>query len=198
MAITVQPLTPERWADFAAIFEARGCSIARGCWCMYYRETGRAEIPAGRRPAELRKERMEERVRTGPPPGLLAYRDNQPVGWMSLGPREDFVKLRRSPVMKPVDETPVWSIVCFVVPSAFRHQGVARELLRGAIHYARGQGASWLEAYPVDKPERGHDDWMWLGAKSMFDKAGFDEVARRRPQRPVMRLDLRAATGGKG
>ena len=31
--------------------------------------------------------------------------------------REDYAKLRRSAVMKPVDDVPVWSIVCFVVPS---------------------------------------------------------------------------------
>jgi hypothetical protein len=31
---------------------------------------------------------------------------------------------------------------------------------------------------------------MWHGAKSMFDKAGFREVARRRPGRPVMRIEL--------
>jgi hypothetical protein len=47
-----------------------------------------------------------------------------------------------------------------------------------------------LEAYPVDKSRRGDDAWMWFGAKSMYDKAGFNEVARRRPERPVVRLTV--------
>ncbi|NMF99612.2 GNAT family N-acetyltransferase [Aromatoleum toluolicum] len=129
-------------------------------------------------------------VAEGPPPGLIAYRDGAPVGWVSLGPREDFARLGRSPVMKAVDEQPVWSIVCFVVPSQYRGQGVARGLLEGAIAYAAQCGARVLEAYPVDQSERSRDDAMWFGAKSMYDAAGFEEVARRKPHRPVVRRIL--------
>src|SRR5438093_6850424 len=95
--------------------------------------------------------------------------------------------------MKAVDERPVWSIVCFVVPSQYRGQGVARALLDGAIAYARERGVALLEAYPVDKPRRSADDSMWFGAKSMYDAAGFEEVARRKPNRPIVRI--RAAAG---
>jgi len=115
----------------------------------------------------------------------------RPVGWVSLGPREDFAKLKRSSVMKPVDAKPVWSIICFVVPQEFRGQGVARALLDGAIAYAKKRGATLVEAYPVDRAARGRDDSMWFGAKSMYDAAGFDEVARRKPQRPVVRLKIK-------
>jgi ribosomal protein S18 acetylase RimI-like enzyme len=110
------------------------------------------------------------------------------VGWVSLGPREDYAKLQRSPVMKAVDDRPVWSIVCFVVPAPFRGQGVARALLDRAVAYARKQGATLLEAYPVDKRGRSGDDSMWFGAKSMYDAAGFEVVARRKPHRPVVRM----------
>lgn len=105
-------------------------------------------------------------------------------GWVSLGPREDFAKLRRSPVMKPVDDQPVWSIVCFVVPGEHRRQGVARALLSGAIDDARSRGVEMLEAYPVDAAGTVRDDSMWFGNKSMYDDAGFVEVARRKPARP--------------
>ena len=118
----------------------------------------------------------------------VGYRGKVPVGWVSLGPREDYAKLRRSPVMKAVDEQPVWSIICFVVPSQYRGQGVARALLDGAIAYARKRGVALLEAYPVDKPGRSSDDSMWFGAKSMYDAAGFEEVARRKPKRPIVRM----------
>lgn len=193
LKVTVRALTPSRWPDLEAVFEARGCSIPRGCWCMFYRETGRTAVPAGRKLADVRKERMRALCDAGPPPGLIAYAGRTPVGWVTLGPRADFLRLARSPVMKPVDEQPVWSIVCFVVPPAYRHRGVAAALLRGAIEYSAKRGARLLEAYPVDKKERGADDWLWHGAKSMFDKAGFREVARRKPQRPVVRLQLARA-----
>ena len=129
-------------------------------------------------------------VDAGHVPGLIAYRGREPVGWVSLGPREEYAKLRRSPVMKAVDDAPVWSIICFVVPSAHRGQGVARALLDAAVAYAQKQGATLLEAYPVDKRGRSSDDAMWFGAKSMYDDAGFEEVARRKPQRPIVRLKV--------
>jgi GNAT superfamily N-acetyltransferase len=110
---------------------------------------------------------------------------------LPLGPRDEYGKLARSPVMKPVDDKPVWSIVCFFVDSHARGKGVAEALLKGAIDYARSQGARLLEAYPVDKEERSHADFMFFGAKSMYDRAGFREVARRKETRPVMRRVLR-------
>jgi ribosomal protein S18 acetylase RimI-like enzyme len=192
MDIKVLPLTPARWPDLEAVFEAKGCSIPRGCWCMYYRESGKPANPAGQSIAAARKRELHALATKGPPPGLIAYAGTRPVGWVTLGPREDFQKLRRSPVMKPVDDKPVWSIVCFVVPPEHRHKGVATALLRGAVAYAEKKGARLLEAYPVDKPTRGADDWLWHGAKSMYDKAGFAEVARRKPTRAVVRLALPA------
>ena len=188
MKLTVHPLTPDRWSDLEALFNAKGCSVARGCWCMYYRRSGsRAQLPAGITHAQANRAELKALVESGESPGLIGYRGKVPVGWLSLGPRDDYAKLRRSPVMKAVDETPVWSIVCFVVPSQYRGQGVARALLEGAISYARKRGAALLEAYPVDKPGRSNDDSMWFGAKSMYDAAGFDEVVRRKPNRPIVR-----------
>lgn len=92
--------------------------------------------------------------------------------------------------MGPVDDLPVWSIVCFVVPSPRRGRGVASALLRHAVDHARRSGACAVEGYPVGKPGRSQDQWLWHGAKSTFDRAGFREVARRKPERPVLRLDL--------
>jgi ribosomal protein S18 acetylase RimI-like enzyme len=190
MKVTVKALTPERWPDLEAVFNAKGCSIARGCWCMFYRESGRPELPPGVSQREARKAGLRQLAGADPPAGLIGYRGKVPVGWVTLGPRADFRKLARSPVARPVDEQPVWSVVCFVVPAQYRHQGVASALLDGAIAYARRRGVTLLEAYPIDKDERSQDDWLWHGVKSMYDKAGFVEVARRKPQRPVVRLQL--------
>lgn len=194
MKLTIVPLTPDRWADLEAIFNARGCSVARGCWCMAYRQSGSPEpLPPGVSRAQRNRAGLRALVDAGTSPGLIAYRGGVPVGWISIGPREEYAKLKRSPVMKAVDEQPVWSIVCFVVPAEHRGRGVARALLEGAVAYAKKNGATLIEAYPVDKPGRSKDSDMWFGTKSMFDRAGFREVARRKPHRPVVRLELGSA-----
>lgn len=189
MKLTVAPLTPDRWPDLEAVFNAKGCSVARGCWCMAYRLSGSREpLSPGMTRAQSNRAALKALVDAGKPPGLIGYRGKVPVGWVSIGPREEYAKLKRSPVMKAVDDQPVWSIVCFVVPAEYRGQGIARALLKGAVAYARDQGATLVEAYPVEKPFRSKDDSMWFGAKSMYDNAGFEEVARRKPQRPIVRI----------
>ena len=191
MKLDVKPLTPSRWADFEAVFRAPGCSVARGCWCMFYRRSGEASAaPAGVTRAEANRREMKSLVDGGEVTGLLGYREGVPVGWISLGPRERYAKLDRSPVMRAVDDKPVWSMICFVVPSAHRRQGVARGLLEGAIAYARKKRVRLLEAYPVDRRGRTHDDNLWFGTRRMFEDAGFAVVARRKPGRPVMRRAL--------
>jgi GNAT superfamily N-acetyltransferase len=114
-----------------------------------------------------------------------------PVAWVSLGPRDDFPKLRRSLIMKPVDDLPVWSIVCFFVDRDTRGRGLAARMLDEAIDFARSQGARLIEAYPVDADTQRDPDSMFFGAKSMYDRAGFREVARRKPARAVVRRPLR-------
>jgi GNAT superfamily N-acetyltransferase len=179
----VRPATKERWPDLVELFDR---PIVRTCFCMFYRKTGEATGVGG----ENRQE-MKALVDQGTVPGLIGYEDGVPVAWISLGPREDYAKLRRSPIMKPVDDRPVWSIVCFFVGPDARGRGLSERMLEAAVEYARSQGARLLEAYPVDKDERSHPDSMFFGAKSMYDRAGFSEVARRRPTRPVVRRALR-------
>ena len=69
-------------------------------------------------------------------PGLVAYRDGRAIGWVGLAPRADYGRLASSKVLKPIDDKPVWSIVCFVVSRGARRQGVGHELLKAAINYA--------------------------------------------------------------
>lgn len=197
MGVVVRPLTPARWPDLEAVFNARGCSVARGCWCMYYRVSGKGDLA---QPAQARASRSKQALKrlaaSDPPPGLIGYRGATPVGWISLGPRTDYAKLEKSPVMRAVDDAPVWSVVCFVVPSEYRGQGVAREMLAGAMRYAGKRGVRLLEAYPVDRARAPGSGSSWFGSKAMFDEAGFEEVARRKSARPVMRRRLRPGTAG--
>lgn len=188
MQLEVLPLTKGRWNDLVELFSRPGGSIVRGCWCMHYRKSGAGSHGAR---GESNKRALKSLVESGYVPGLIGYRRGRPIGWISLGPREDYRRLERSPVMKRVDEKPVWSIVCFFVDPKERGQGVMEGLLKAAINYARSQGVTLLEAYPVDKRGRSHPDFMWFGAKQMYDRAGFKEVARRKKTRPVVRRGLR-------
>ncbi len=189
--VDILPLTSERWADLVELFERPGASIARGCYCMFYRRAGKHAPPPGRTHAEANKRDLKALVGRGVVPGLLAYEGGRPVGWISLGPREDYPKLARSPVMKPVDGKPVWSIVCFFVDAKARGRGVAEALLGGALAWARERRVTLLEAYPWDRAGKSADDSIWFGTKPMFDRVGFVEIARRKPARPLMRKALR-------
>ena len=186
-----RPLTPATWPDLEELFGLPGGSIVRGCWCMYYRKTGKDSGLAGGK----NKRALCELVSDGVVPGLVGYLGGSPVGWISLGPREDYLKLRRSPIMKPVDDAPVWSVVCTYVAKPYRGRGLQHRLLKAAMDFARDHGVKMLEAYPVDKPGRSHDDFMFFGSRSLYERAGFRQVVRRSPTRVVMRRALRPPRG---
>ena len=153
---------------------------------MFYRKTG-AGTGVGRENAR----EMKTLVSRGTVPGLIGYDEGVPIAWISLGPREDYPKLRRSPIMKPVDDQAVWSVMCLFVDPRVRGRGVADRMLRAGVDFARSRGARLVEAYPVDANGRSEPDVMFFGARSMYERAGFREVARRKPDRPIMRRTLR-------
>src|SRR3989442_14146073 len=155
MHLTVQPLTRGRWDDLVELFSRPGGSIVRGCWCMYYRKSGGS---GGVGVAEVNRKAMKSLVDRGIVPGLIGYEDGSPVGWVSLGPRQDYAKLERSPVMKPVDDKPVWSIVCFFVDARSRGSGVSEALLEAGISYAPCPGAAALQGQPGGKARRRQPD----------------------------------------
>lgn len=106
------PLTLDRWPDLEALFLAKGCSMARSCWCMYYRESGKVGLPPGLTVGEHRRRRLRELAAGDPPPGLVGYRGGVPVGWVCLGLRVAFPRLRRSPVAKAVGRLWVDCVLC--------------------------------------------------------------------------------------
>lgn len=128
------PATPERWPDLAALFGARGA--CGGCWCMYWRQT-RAEYE--KRKGAGNRRALRKLVTAGPPPGLLAYADGQPVGWCAIAPREIYPTLARSRVLAPLDAAPVWSATCFFVARPYRRQGLTARRSSKAIRWKRGK-----------------------------------------------------------
>jgi GNAT superfamily N-acetyltransferase len=202
-ALAIEPVTADRWSELAEFFGRAGAYS--GCWCTWWRVTS-SEFTAGCRDGAVgNRDRMARLTAEGEVPGLLAFDDGRPVGWVSLGPRPGFGRVLRSPVLRPErggqlngvpdpdddpDDPDVWSVVCFWVPRAERGRGVATALLDGAVRRATGAGARTLEAYPVAGEGRQAAAQIYTGTLGMFSRAGFTEVRRRRPARPVVRRRL--------
>jgi len=193
--LEVLPLTSERFGDLRQLFAS---GDPRWCWCQYFRVRGRswANASAESNQADLERLTSEADQTDGVAPGLVGYLDGTAVGWVSLGPREDYERLAHSTLLHPVDDRPVWSIVCFVVAGRQRGKGVATALLDAAIAYARERGAETIEAYPIHESRgRVSSDAAYAGTQGMFDRAGFTVVDVRQwnatsPPRPIMRLEL--------
>ena len=184
--LVFKPVTMVEWPDMQRLFGPNGAD--GGCWCMWWR-IKRSEF--NRMHGEENRRAMEAIIRSGEVPGLIAYLRNEPIGWCSVAPRETFPVLDRSPVLKRVDDQPVWSIVCFYIPRQYRRCGLTRHLIDAALDYARANGAQIVEAYPVD-PETSRFDpgGAFTGTIGTFRKLGFKEVARRSKRRAVLRYVL--------
>lgn len=183
MKLSFQPLTTKNWRDFELLFGPKGA--CGGCWCMTWRlKAGEYEKMKG----EGNKKAMKELVRRSSP-GILAYVDNKPAGWCAIAPRNEYVRLENSRVLKPVDDKPVWSVSCFFIAKEFRHKGLSAKMLKVAVDFAFSKGAAIIEGYPIEPT---HDNmpgvFAWTGFSSVFKKAGFKEVARRSETRPIMRV----------
>jgi GNAT superfamily N-acetyltransferase len=162
------------------------------CWCLSYR------IPSQENRALVgpaRGERVKELMGNGPL-GVLAYEDDQVVGWAAVAPRSDttFARNRKIP---HVDDLAVWSVWCIRVRPGHRRNGISYHLLHRAVDFARERGAPAIEGYPVDNRGEKVDPTMaYVGTRGLFEKVGFtkaadtDAVADGFP-RVLMRLDLR-------
>lgn len=185
--MTSRPLTPERFPDMETVFGERG--VARRCFCMYWRRPDQ-----GHRDDRDNKDRFADLVSAGRTPGLVGYVaqndvSEDPVGWVQVGPRTEFPTLDRSRLLRRLDDVDVWSINCFVVRAGHRKRGVGMGLLAAGIDFAKSQGATVLEAYPVDGPRSSSVDYF-TGTSSMFDQHGFVELIRRNDTRPIVRLTV--------
>ena len=182
--VRTAPLTPHRWRDLESLFGERGA--CGGCWCMWWRLPRSAWV-AGKGDGNRRAFRA--RVARGTPPGLLAYRSGEPVGWCAVTPRDELPVLDRSRNLKPVDDVPAWCVSCLFVRRDLRGRGIARSLLDAAATFAEAHGANVLEGYPIDPLDGKHMPaaFVWTGTLELFRRAGFVEVARRAPTRPIVR-----------
>ena len=181
--LVFRPLTAKTWPDMEVLFGSRGA--CGGCWCMTWR-LARSEFEKNK--GEKNRRALRKIASSGAPVGMLAYTTKQAVGWCSIAPRDQFPALGRSRVLRPVDEQPVWSVTCFFVAREYRRSGVTPLLLRAAVAYVKKYGAKIVEGYPTEpSSENMPAVFAWTGFASAFREAGFEEVARRSANRPIMR-----------
>lgn len=182
----VEPVTPERWPDLERLFGPSGAYS--GCWCTFFRMT-RAEFDAAGSAA--RKAFLRDVVTSGdhPPPGLLAYEKGEPVAWVAVAPREETPSLDRSRVSKSPDGRPSWAITCYFIRRDARGKGMMAKLTDAAARYAKKQGATLVEAWPLAKTDLSGCAGF-TGLASTLEACGFEEVARPTANRVYMRREL--------
>ncbi|MCR4282472.1 MAG: GNAT family N-acetyltransferase [Bauldia sp.] len=175
-ALAFRPVTKANVGDFEAFFSSPGAP--EYCWCMVWRRTS---DEAKHHDGPDRKRQMMKRIAAGVPVGLLAYDDDVPVGWVSIAPRDTYRKLG-GPAAQAGEV--IWSIVCFFVPRKLRGEGLVRRLIAGAVDHAKENGATVVEAYPVDEAA---PSYRFMGFTSVFAEAGFADRGMAGSRRHVMR-----------
>lgn len=185
--LTFEPLSKVNWNKFTQLFGDKGA--CGNCWCMFFR-LSKQEFEEGK-VNNGNKEKMKSLVWKDKPTGMLAFFEGQAIAWCALAPREDFSKLQKSRVHKPIDDQPVWSIPCFFIHKDFRRKRVSSELLKATIKHAGKQKIKILEAYPtIPTQEKLPDAFGWIGMYKAFERTGFTIVDRTSKNRPMVRYIL--------
>lgn len=177
-------VTPESWPDVERLFGTNGA--CGGCWCMYWR-TKRGEDWDAVKGAPARR-RLKHLLENEGAIGILAYEEDSPIGWTTLGPKTMFDRVERAPSLRTPDGETAWCIPCFFIERQHRGQGVAKTLLKAAERLARARGAPALEGYPIQpQGSRVPGAFAFTGVPSLFESAGFERIVERERGKLVMR-----------
>jgi len=185
LALSIKPIKRNLWPDLEELFGSNGA--CGGCWGMHWKLRGKIyEEAKGYETRQMHKAIVDSGVVTG----LLAYWHGEVAGWVAVEPRSAYEKLAHSRVLKPVDDQDVWSITCFFVAKQYRRNGIAVELIKAAVHHVSRMGGRIVEGYPVDAQKDAPAPFVFTGTASAFRQAGFTEVARHAPTRPIFRFEI--------
>jgi len=178
MKINVRQLTIDLWPALEELFGSKGA--CNGCWCMYWRIGSNYH----KRSRELNKKDFKTIVKKGPPPGLIAFVDNIPVGWCQLTTKSSLPWLEKNYSSGHDNIPDVWCISCFYVKTGYRKIGVTSGLVAYGMKLANRSGVKTIEAYP------GNSNSSFTGYPSTFAKAGFKYHSHGKYNRTIMRLSL--------
>ena len=201
--LSIVPANQGACEDLQAVFGPRGAAAI--CQCQRYKLAPKEAFKSY--PPEDRARRLRDQTSCGQPEaattsGLLAYLDDEPVGWCAVEPRtayQGLLRVYRVPWEgRTEDKTDegVWAVTCVFARAGYRRRGIGYALARAAVDFARERGARALEAYPMlTRPD---EDITWgelhMGTRSVFAAAGFTEVTHPTPRRAVMRIDFQTET----
>jgi GNAT superfamily N-acetyltransferase len=173
VSLRVEPADAGRFDDVATMLGPKN-PASSVCWCLSHRvdaKTNRSLV------GPARGDYVRELCRRDVAPGVLAYDDDQVVGWAAVAPRAE-LPFARSTKIPHVDDLPVWSVWCIRVRPGHRGKGISPVLLQGAVDYARSRGAPAIEGYPVDNQGEKVDLTMaYVGLRTLFERAGFVKAA---------------------
>jgi GNAT superfamily N-acetyltransferase len=194
--IYVVPANEVSWEDLQTVFGTRG--QASRCQCQRYKLRPResfASFPVEERAHRLRQQTDAGHRESDTTSGLVAYLDDEPVGWCAVEPRTAYPGLLRNSRVPwagraedKIDDS-VWAVTCLFTRAGFRRRGVSRAMARAAVEFARERGARAIEGYPMTTKEVILEE-LHVGTRETFAAAGFTEVSRPTLRRVVMRIDV--------
>jgi len=187
--IRFEELRPDLWHAVERLFGPNGA--CGGCWCMWWRAETRNWNEVKGAPA---KKMFKNLIQKSKAHGMLAFAGEEPVGWCSFGPRQDFPGLERVRAYKRSDISDVWSINCFFIHRKWRGKGLVRGLLKAAIEAIRKRGVKIVEAYPATTTKDGRKltgSLAWTGPIKIFEEQGFKTIQSTNPLKPLVRLELK-------
>lgn len=191
MTLDIRPVTAGLWPALETLFGPQGACY--GCWCSYFRLAPKQRSAMDK---DEKKQLLKNATDAELPPGLIALEDGVPVGWVQVTPRAHVPRWNTDrTVSRPLDgddpaDPGLWAISCFFIQSKRRGQGISHALLEAAVAHAKQNGARIIEACPMLKAKQSKSVGLFVGSVSVFEKAGFDRVAERKPGRPLMRKAL--------
>lgn len=191
--LSFHPLTQKLWHDFEMLFGDHGA--CGGCWCMHWKLRGKAfSENKGDGNRQIQKSIVDAKKN----PGLIAYSEGYPIGWIAIEPRSEYPKLATSKVLKQIDNEEVWSITCLFIEKKHRRKGITVELIKAAVEHAKKYGAKIVESYPMDTKTKQSPAFIFTGTTSSFKNAGFKEVARNSSTHPIFRYIIPSPILGEG
>ena len=202
-ALTVVPANAASWPDLQTVLGARGQGFK--CQCQRYKLRPKESFNGS--PVEERADRLRQQTdaghsSSGTTSGLVAYLQEEPVGWLAVEPRTAYPGLRHSPVpwvdrTEDKDDPGVWAVTCVFTRAGYRKRGISRALLRSAVTFARERGARALEGYPMTTTHAIEEE-LHVGLERVFAEAGFTKVSHPTPRRVVMRIDFHGSDPSGG
>lgn len=191
MSLDIRPATHDLWPALRALFGPQG--VCYGCRCSYFRLAPKQRLAMSR---DDREELLKAATAAPLPPGLIAIDNKQPIGWVQVTPRAHVPRWNTSrTVSRPLDgddpdDAGLWAVSCFFITANRRGEGHSRALLDAAVDHAACHGALILEACPMEQAKHSKSPSLYVGSRAVFEKAGFETVAERKPGRPLMRKVL--------